>query len=185
MNNTNTNNTNNNENKPYNEVKLSLIISNDQTNRDGTVRNAVRRVSDKLTTVQTFMPGRKQQDGTYGPSASLTVNVINSEKLVTKMDGVKLEAKAHIDVFGYFQPDAYTDPTTGKTRTYFVLVAREIRVSNRPTNTGNTGTFQTVADTTAPDPVASAPAASAPAAPAPAVNTSAPVEEDEDLPFLI
>ena len=151
-----------------NKAEISLIISNDQNNQDGTVRPAVKKVSDKLTTVQTFMPGKKQQDGTYGPSASLTIKVTSA----TQLNGVSLEPKAHIDVVGFFTPESYTD-REGKTRTYFTLVANEIKKSewngNGSAPAANTGT--TVPET-------------APVAPAPAANTATAAVEDDDLPFL-
>lgn len=164
-----------------NKVELSLIISNDQNNQDGTVRSAVKKVTDKLTTVQTFMPGRKQQDGTYGPSASLTVRVTTA----TKIAGVALEPKAHIDVTGFFVPESvpesYTDKK-GKTRSYFVLVANEITETKRTNEASapaaNTGTSVPEASTPAQT---AAPAPTQTQAP---VNTAAAAVEDDDLPFL-
>lgn len=155
-----------------NSVEISLIISNNQANQDGTERPAVKRVSDKLTTVQAFMPGRKQADGTYGPSASITVKVTGQTKVAAD---VALEPKSHIDVKGFFSAESYTTKD-GKTRNYFTLVATSIDKTEFKTADGQAPTQAAAAPAQAP---------SAPAAPAtPQENTNPVIPEDDDLPFL-
>lgn len=147
-----------------NKVEMSLIVSNNQTNQDGSVREAVRKISDNLTSVQTFMSGRKNADGSYGDSASLEVNITSKTQIASD---VKLEPKARIDVQGFFAPRAYTGKD-GRKRTYFVLVANEI------TKTQFEGDGQ---------PSTSAP--QAPQAAQTAASTPAPVPDDvDDLPFV-
>lgn len=166
----------------------SLIISANFTNQDGTIRESIKKYSDKLTVVNCFLPGKKNPDGTYGDSASVEVRVTSTTKIAPD---VVLEPKAHIDVDGFLSANSYTGKD-GKKRTYLIIVATEITktvFANAaptavPASTQNPAAPVTSANSAAPvgtDDLASLFVAESTPAPAPApetVNSAANNEDD-------
>lgn len=165
-----------------NSCELSLIVSKDSTNRDGSARTAIRKISDSLTVVRTFLPGRKNSDGTYGDSDGWEVHITSKTVIETTV-----EPGAHIDVEGFLTPKSYTvknaDGTESK-RTYTALIAKKISKTEYEENTGsNAGSGSiTIGPNTGAAPVASASAPVVPA-PAPAPQPQPVPDYSDELPF--
>jgi primosomal replication protein N len=160
-----------------NNVSLSVIVSKDQVNQDGTSRLAIRKISDSLTVINSFVSGGKKPDGTYNDSASIEVHVTSKTQLACNV-----QPGSHIDVEGFLSPKSYeitkADGTKSK-RTYLALVAKTISQTEQQNNTTGSGSGTLSANTGATSAPAPAPAPETPAA----ESTAPVVDYSDDLPF--
>jgi hypothetical protein len=114
----------------FNEVKLSLIVSNNRE-YNGQTYPAVRKVSEALTIINAFLPGKKNSDGSYGPS--LNFEIKQNSKTVVKTN---IASGERIDVFGFITADSYTNKD-GKVVSKEVIVANEIGKTEYEGDSGN------------------------------------------------
>ena len=98
---------------------LRVTVSKDYDNR-----KAVRKVSDKLVIVNTYLPGQRKADGSFGPSASMEIKVTGSTKF-TDIDKKDIKPGTRLEVDGFLVSEGYVNKD-GKTISYPVCVATEI-----------------------------------------------------------
>ncbi len=109
--------------EPVNKIAISLIVSKDITKENGEIIPAVRKISDRLTSVKTFLSGGRNADGSWGDSASLDVNITSSTII---NDGVQIKPGEHLTFVGFLAARSYVNADNNKKRAYLVLVAQEV-----------------------------------------------------------
>lgn len=133
---------------PVNEIAISLIVSKDIERENGETIPAVKKVSDKLTSVKAFLSGGRNADGSWGDSTSFDVNITSSTKLG---EGVEIKPGEHLTFVGFLSARSYTN-ADNKKRTYSVIVAKEVIKTpmreKEEENQSNTSTSNAKADNT-------------------------------------
>ncbi len=100
-----------------NNVAISLVTSQDRDNFQ-----AINKISDNLTVVNTFVPAGKNEDGSYKKPANMVVRVTSK----TEVSG-EIKAGSHLDVEGFFAVNSYTNKE-GRDVATLQIVARKVTV---------------------------------------------------------
>ena len=100
-----------------NTITIDMLISNDFEGQ-----SAVKKVSDKLTVLRTYLPGVKKEGGGFGKSLPIETKVTTK----TEVKG-NIEAQKRVRVTGFIEVGSYTKKD-GTEVTYPVIVAQEVEV---------------------------------------------------------
>lgn len=106
-----------------NTITIDLFVSKNFEGRD-----AVRKVSDKLTVVNTYLPGAKKEDGTFEKSLSMSTKITSK----TEVKG-EIAPQKRVRVTGFVEPNVYKNKD-GVEIAVPVIVAREIEVIENSAN---------------------------------------------------
>ena len=110
-----------------NTITIDLFVSKNFEGRD-----AVRKVSDKLTVVNTYLPGAKKEDGTFEKSLSMSTKITSK----TEVKG-EIAPQKRVRVTGFVEPNVYKNKD-GVEIAVPVIVARAIEVIENSANNKTT-----------------------------------------------
>ena len=106
-----------------NTITIDLFVSKNFEGRD-----AIRKVSDKLTVVNTYLPGAKKEDGTFEKSLSMSTKITSK----TEVKG-EIAPQKRVRVTGFVEPNVYKNKD-GVEIAVPAIVAREIEVIENSAN---------------------------------------------------
>lgn len=104
-----------------NTINIDLFISKDFEDVN-VIRKGIRKVSDKLTILKTYLPAQKKEDGTRGKALQLDTKVTTKTEVIGE-----LVPQARVRVTGFMEVSNYTNKD-GREFANPVIVASKVEV---------------------------------------------------------